>query len=212
MTKTEYATETYYQNRIEALEREVANERDGLTFERDKAERQVEAVRALHQMSEGYDLHVRDGITAKSCTSCETTMWPCPTSIAIDTAAPAQEDPLAARISEALIGTFYQACSPGGVIGGQNFIDIVEAALDGVFETPSRATRLAEEGRDADQHRADIVESLNGLYLCTRHESAWGYGTMSLEDFSPAWEDEDVVQNFVDLDAAKSSAHDGGAV
>ena len=47
----------------------------------------VERVRELHQMSKTFDLHIRDGLTAKSCTSCKTTMWPCPTSIAIESGA-----------------------------------------------------------------------------------------------------------------------------
>lgn len=46
----------------------------------------------------------------------------------------------------------------------------------------------------------EIREYLSGhLYVCGRDESAWGYGTMGLDDFSPASENEDVVDSLVQI-------------
>ncbi|WP_062516469.1 hypothetical protein [Demequina gelatinilytica] len=39
---------------------------------------EVDALLDLHQCSDEYDLDMGNGVTAKSCTSCTTTMWPCP--------------------------------------------------------------------------------------------------------------------------------------
>lgn len=48
--------------------------------------------------------------------------------------------------------------------------------------------------------RDAFADYLDGhLYLCSRHESAWKYGTMSLDDFSPAAEDEDILQALVEI-------------
>lgn len=46
----------------------------------------------------------------------------------------------------------------------------------------------------------EIREYLSGhLYVCGRVEEAWSYGTMSLDDFSPAADNEDVVQSLVEI-------------
>lgn len=42
------------------------------------------------------------------------------------------------------------------------------------------------------------TEMSDEIYYCTRHSSAWGVGTMSLDDFTLAGEDEDILNNFVD--------------
>lgn len=52
-----------------------------------------------------------------------------------------------------------------------------------------------------DDAVAEAARLLNGLYVCTRDESAWDYGTMTLDDFQPAWQDEDVVNDFASLSA-----------
>lgn len=48
--------------------------------------------------------------------------------------------------------------------------------------------------------RQEIQQYLDGhLYVCTRHESAWQHGTMGLDDFEPAWGNEDVIESLVDI-------------
>lgn len=44
------------------------------------------------------------------------------------------------------------------------------------------------------------------IYVCTRDSSAWSYGTMSLDDFQPAAEDEEVVTRIVDATLAEFAA------
>lgn len=34
------------------------------------------------------------------------------------------------------------------------------------------------------------------IYMCTRSHEAWSYGTMSLDDFVPVYEDEDYLEDF----------------
>lgn len=46
--------------------------------------------------------------------------------------------------------------------------------------------------------RDSLAEALSGvIYGCSRDWSAWSYGTMSEEDFYPAWEDEEVLDGLV---------------
>lgn len=50
-----------------------------------------------------------------------------------------------------------------------------------------------------------VADGLNEtVYTCSRVWSAWGYGTMSEDDFAPAWEDDELVDDLatVALDAA----------
>lgn len=37
------------------------------------------------------------------------------------------------------------------------------------------------------------------IYVCTRDKSAWGYGTMRLDDFERAWESDDVMNSIGDI-------------
>lgn len=43
-----------------------------------------------------------------------------------------------------------------------------------------------------------VAEALGDALLCSRDWSAWSYGTMSEDDFSPAWEDNEFVDGIVD--------------
>lgn len=61
------------------------------------------------------------------------------------------------------------------------------AGLEAVFLMLRTAVREAV----AEQLRDDI-------YVCTRDASAWGYGTMSLEDFEAAVDNDDVVDRITD--------------
>lgn len=54
---------------------------------------------------------------------------------------------------------------------------------------------MADSKVEADiRHR--IWDALSGLYTCDRVWSAWQYGTMREDDFAPAEDDEDVIDNF----------------
>jgi len=46
--------------------------------------------------------------------------------------------------------------------------------------------------------REVVWKSIKGLYQCDRVWSAWSYGTMTEEDFSPAEDDEDLVNEMGD--------------
>jgi hypothetical protein len=46
--------------------------------------------------------------------------------------------------------------------------------------------------------RDAVADALAGLYYCGRVWSAWGVGTMSEDDFSPADEDNDIIENVAD--------------
>lgn len=65
--------------------------------------------------------------------------------------------------------------------------------------TDPSAVLAAIKARCEGNVATEVRVQLEDLYVCTRHQSAWGYGTMGLDDFQPAWLDEDVVQNFVDV-------------
>jgi hypothetical protein len=43
-----------------------------------------------------------------------------------------------------------------------------------------------------------IGETLGDSYDCTRVWSAWGYGTMSENDFAPLWEDNERLHEIAD--------------
>ena len=46
--------------------------------------------------------------------------------------------------------------------------------------------------------RDAVASCLGDVYSCTRTWNAWGYGTMSQEDFDPAWTDEELLESIVD--------------
>ena len=48
---------------------------------------------------------------------------------------------------------------------------------------------LSEEQKT--EIRSDIQKSLIDTYRCTRVWEAWSYGTMTEDDFKPAWFDDD---------------------
>jgi len=58
------------------------------------------------------------------------------------------------------------------------------------------AAQTAEQVRD--QVRDAVAEALSGTYYCNRVWSAWGVGTMSEDDFAPANEDDNILDNVVD--------------
>jgi len=49
------------------------------------------------------------------------------------------------------------------------------------------------------RREACIDEILSGLLWCSRDWSAWGYGTMSEDDFIVATQDEDIRRNVRDV-------------
>lgn len=65
---------------------------------------------------------------------------------------------------------------------------------------PLSVTDMDEDIRERVQEA--VAESMTGIYYCGRVWSAWGYGTMSRDDFSPAGEDDDIVANIVDAAVA----------
>ncbi len=56
----------------------------------------------------------------------------------------------------------------------------------------ARDAALEEAIRDA------IAENMTGLYYCCRTWSAWNVGTMSQNDFWPAGDDDEIIQNITD--------------
>lgn len=50
------------------------------------------------------------------------------------------------------------------------------------------------------QQRESVVACLDGLYWCSRVWSAWSFGTMGPDDFEPAWENDDAIDNFATND------------
>lgn len=49
-----------------------------------------------------------------------------------------------------------------------------------------------------DKVKNILQENFQDIFSCTRVWSAWGYGTMSLEDFIPFSEDEEALDEIVD--------------
>lgn len=52
--------------------------------------------------------------------------------------------------------------------------------------------------------REEVTQELSeyfkdSVYWCERVPEAWSYGTMSLEDFIPAWDDDDILESVLDL-------------
>lgn len=79
---------------------------------------------------------------------------------------------------------------------------------------PSTAAPAAPEQDEVrDRVRDAVAEALDGVYTCGRVWSAWSVGTMSEDDFAPAGEDDDVVDNIVDaaLGAMKTATNEGEA-
>lgn len=60
----------------------------------------------------------------------------------------------------------------------------------------ARDQALPDEVRE--QVRDAVARALTGVYYCSRVWSAWSYGTMSEDDFAPAAEDDNVLDNIVD--------------
>lgn len=61
-----------------------------------------------------------------------------------------------------------------------------------------RAQLAAPPTVDRDALRDAIADALGDAYDCTRVWSAWGYGTMSQDDFRPVADDEDRLMEIVD--------------
>ena len=78
-----------------------------------------------------------------------------------------------------------------------------------------RLSQQAQEDAMRERVRDAVAEALDGLYTCGRVWSAWSYGTMGQDDFAPAGEDDDVVDNITDAAiaamAAAPSSEKGGA-
>jgi hypothetical protein len=72
----------------------------------------------------------------------------------------------------------------------------VEIELDDEDTTPTPSDSASVD--TADALRDAVAEGLGGLYWCGRVWSAWGVGTMSQDDFTPADEDEDCINNVLD--------------
>ena len=39
----------------------------------------------------------------------------------------------------------------------------------------------------------------DSVYWCTRVPEAWSYGTMTLEDFEPAWGDSEIIESVLEI-------------
>ncbi len=52
---------------------------------------------------------------------------------------------------------------------------------------------------DSDEREALARRFLDGLYVCTRAHSAWSVGTMGLDDFHRADQDDEVVNDLVEM-------------
>lgn len=51
-----------------------------------------------------------------------------------------------------------------------------------------------------EQIERELEEYLKDhLYVCTRSPEAWQYGTMTLEDFVPAWDDWDIIESILEI-------------
>ncbi len=66
------------------------------------------------------------------------------------------------------------------------------------FPIPNNAGRPAAVEALRERLRYAIADSLGDIYVCSRVWSAWSYGTMSEDDFAPAADDDDVLDNLVD--------------
>lgn len=54
------------------------------------------------------------------------------------------------------------------------------------------------------RNREQVKEELaayfeDSVYWCGRVPEAWSYGTMTIEDFSPAWDDEDILESILEI-------------
>lgn len=79
-----------------------------------------------------------------------------------------------------------------------------DAALIGLAQESAAQAEVAElrarVDPQADSLRQKLWEYLGTeTYLCDRDASAWGYGTMSLDDFRLAREDDEFMDSVLDL-------------
>ena len=51
---------------------------------------------------------------------------------------------------------------------------------------------------EKERIRDALAKCLMDVYVCIRVWDAWSVGTMSEDDFSPAWEDEELFEGMVD--------------
>jgi hypothetical protein len=78
----------------------------------------------------------------------------------------------------------------------EGFALVPEAA--NADEIVSRLYRRFKEWAARGFGPSAVADALAGLYYCGRVWSAWGVGTMSEDDFSPADEDNDIIENVAD--------------
>lgn len=102
----------------------------------------------------------------------------------------APDDGLAKEVVDAVTADLDAAGILTTTNGGQRILSTVLAIV-------RRHVAPAPDGDLADVVREHLAAAT--LYVCTRDASAWGHGTMRLDDFAPAWEDEEVVADLVDL-------------
>lgn len=57
---------------------------------------------------------------------------------------------------------------------------------------------LVEKVDPKEYLKSQVAEAMGDTLVCTRTWSAWGYGTMSEEDFFPACEDDELVNSIVE--------------
>lgn len=49
-----------------------------------------------------------------------------------------------------------------------------------------------------EETKLAVSEALeHTVYTCSRVWEAWGYGTMTEEDFAPAWEDDELIESII---------------
>lgn len=74
----------------------------------------------------------------------------------------------------------------------ESWVAVAQATATPQAPAEPTSDEMRQNVRDA------VADALAGLYYCGRVWSAWSVGTMSEDDFSPAEEDDDIIENVVD--------------
>lgn len=106
-----------------------------------------------------------------------------------------------------------QAWDTPRALGFEKIGQAIRALLDAT-EPQETTTPAAKSQLEAVTNAIEKVLDGQGALHCTRVWEAWGYGTMSEEDFSPVADDAEAVHEIASavleaLDATEPPAHDG---
>lgn len=71
--------------------------------------------------------------------------------------------------------------------------------MSGVFPEPKAKPKVIDRTALAALEIKMIEYLGDSIYWCSRDHSAWPYGTMDLDDFTLASQEDDIVDSFVDI-------------